>query len=105
MRREWVRYQVKRLLKFLTKLYVRYFVQSDSHAKCPACGIRKKHDVHWNEALRMVLHTCARCGANWGEQPIVQADLWSPNPQEQREPERQTTIMHAQREPKVIRHA
>ena len=61
---------------FLIRRHVHYFVQVSGNAKCPACGIRKKHKVEWAEAYERVMHACSRCSAHWAESPVASIDLW-----------------------------
>lgn len=48
----------------------------DPNEKCPACGWRRGK-VRFSLEARCVIHTCAICRAQWGEQTLVKADAWS----------------------------
>lgn len=85
-----------RLTLQLAKLRVHYFVEVSSKAKCPACGIREKHQIIWSDIYQAVMHECARCKAHWGERPIATLEAWKvqpiPLPDEQRiDPQPKTT--------------
>lgn len=90
----------------ILRLYVLHFVQSDSKAKCPACGIRAEHDVRWSDVASALIHVCKRCFAVWSEQPLVDAAQWRTQlvaSSDDTSPDgtRTTTVQHAQREPQL----
>jgi hypothetical protein len=92
----------------IVRLYVHFFVQSSSTAKCPCCGIREKHKMQWSEMLVKLMHVCARCHAMWAESPLVEAAKWKTSLQiEEAEPDadgaKLSTVQHAQREPQVVK--
>jgi hypothetical protein len=89
------------------RLYVHFFVQSSSTAKCPCCGVRAEHKMQWAEVLEKLMHVCARCHAAWAESPLVDAAKWKTQlevaeGQPDADGNKNTTVMHAQREPKVV---
>jgi hypothetical protein len=51
------------------------YVQS-ARARCPACGISKKHDMHYAEDYEAVIHTCARCKAEFGIRTVIAPSRW-----------------------------
>ena len=64
------------VIKSFIRLKVHYFIEVSESAKCPACGIRKKHNIEWSEDYEKVMHSCARCKARWAESPVAGIDLW-----------------------------
>ncbi len=56
--------------------YIQYFVAVSDKAKCPACGVRTQHKMRYEAVYRAVIHTCARCTAQWGEQAVVKTEQW-----------------------------
>ncbi len=93
----------------LLRLYLFYFVQANSKAKCPACGVRAEHDVRWSDAAAHLVHVCKRCLAVWAEEPCVQYSRWRTTLQADvdggdvvaQDGTRTTTVQHAQREPQI----
>jgi hypothetical protein len=65
------------LIRFVIWLTRRFVKRIDLHSKCPACGMVKKHKISFVQERGVVVHTCAVCGALWGQDPIVSLDLWS----------------------------
>jgi hypothetical protein len=102
---------LKRLRTWLLRLYVHYFVQADSRAKCPGGGIRAKHDLRWVEIYEKVVHVCGRCHVAWADAPIVDARRWKLQldvvEDETANPDGTTTssVQHAQREPIIVNEA
>lgn len=108
-----IRIQVKRRITAIRgliffewdRLRVHYLVHVDPKAKCPACGMRKRHEIRWSLDFKALIHACKLCGANWTEQPIVKADAWvavtiveeQPGVREERPP------MTVQRQPIVVK--
>ena len=52
-------------------------------ARCPACGIRRKHKIKWDADVRTrdgkigrLLHICAICTAPWSEAPVFDFKTW-----------------------------
>jgi len=95
------------LRALFVRLYVHFFVQSSSSAKCPCCGIREEHKMQWSEMLQKLLHVCTRCRAMWAESPLVEAAKWKTSLEvEEPEPDadgaKLSTVQHAQREPQVV---
>jgi len=99
------------LTSLVLRAYIHYCVQSNSRAKCPACGIRAEHGVRWGESVGALVHVCKRCFAVWTEQPMVDASKWRTTlvadelgeGTSNEDGTRTTTIQHAQREPQVVR--
>jgi hypothetical protein len=58
------------------RLHVKYFVSVSASAKCPACGVRSKHKMSWQQLYASIIHTCTRCTAQWAEQPVVANKHW-----------------------------
>ena len=50
--------------------------QISLRAKCPACGCRELHKIMFHRDYNKVIHGCARCGSEWGEDPIVPVTRW-----------------------------
>lgn len=51
--------------------------------KCPACGHRAPHKIEWTAKLTFadntrgaIVHTCAICGAEFGERPVIPSKFW-----------------------------
>jgi hypothetical protein len=65
-------------LSVYIRIYIRFFAirKVSNKAMCPACGCRKKHEVVYDAIFERLLHTCARCHANWPEAPVVSTDKW-----------------------------
>ncbi len=57
----------------------------DISAKCPACGVVKAHVIKWNPITRLVVHTCARCAADFAQEPIIKVNVWQKRVIEERE--------------------
>lgn len=96
------------IVRHALRLYVYLLVQANSRAKCPCCGVREKHKMQFGVGLRKLVHFCARCGANWAEEPMVSADRWAMTlPQDledgivDKDGVRTTTVQHAQRNPVI----
>jgi hypothetical protein len=93
------------------RLYVHYFVQADSRAKCPSCGIREKHELRWVDPYERLFHVCGRCHAAWAEAAIVDARSWKVKldivEDETANPDGSvtSTVQHAQREPIIVHDA
>ena len=70
------------LLSFLDwcrRKRIHYFRHVDRNAKCPACGHRLG-DVVFSTDLRLLVHKCFVCRAEWGEKPLVDAASWLGEP-------------------------
>ena len=85
------------------RVQVHYFLRVDRAAKCPACGMRKKHPVRFDVYCARLLHKCeyyvfiplapegeyfffhhtklqrvdSGCGAIWSEHCIMDPAHWS----------------------------
>jgi hypothetical protein len=55
------------------------FTCVDENAKCPGCGHRQGR-IEFSPLHRLVIHVCFKCGARWGEPPVVAADHWVADP-------------------------
>lgn len=69
-----------RLTVAIAKRRIHYFVEVSEKAKCPACGIRAKHQIAWSDVYQAVMHECSRCKAHWSERPIVKHEAWHVQP-------------------------
>ena len=60
------------------KGYLRVFqdIRVSETAKCPACGARQKHKIHYAEAYEVVIHQCSICQAAWGSKTVVPTTRW-----------------------------
>ena len=104
-----VRWLFARIVITAVRFYIFYFVQSDSKAKCPGCGIRAQHDIRWSNDVSALIHVCKRCFAVWSEQPVTAVEAWRTQLAASNEDvdvvdkdgNRHTTVQHAQREPQL----
>jgi hypothetical protein len=92
-----VRYIAQRLLAYLHRLdrqlaalegtvrvslwrrAVYLFSRVKVNAKCPGCGHRVGR-IEFSPQLRLIRHFCLVCGAQWGEQPLVDVKEWVADP-------------------------
>ena len=58
---------------------IHYFRRVDRNAKCPACGYRMG-DIVFSVDLRLLVHKCFICRAEWGEKPLLVAEAWLAKP-------------------------
>lgn len=97
-----------RELRFwINRWWVHYFLQVDPKAKCPACGVRRKHKIVYSTAYGALVHQCSFCSAAWGERPLVQSTSWAVampelSPEEQQQQQERPPWYGASREPRVI---
>src|SRR5277367_1006950 len=67
----------KQLLTITLWVYVRSQEKVMSvAAKCPACGVRSPHEIRYAEDYECVIHTCARCKAEYGLPTVVPVTRW-----------------------------
>ncbi len=69
----------RRLGDWIRRKRIHYFRRVDRNAKCPACGYRFG-DIVFSVELRLLVHKCLICRAEWGEKPIMIADHWLAKP-------------------------
>ena len=50
----------------------------DTRCNCVACGAIRRHKIEWVAAQRAIIHTCKRCGAQWAQLPVINANVWNP---------------------------
>lgn len=64
--------------RLLIRVYLRFFCDRrvSTKAKCPGCGIRKKHEIKWVPQLEKELHECGQCHAVWGDDPVLPIERW-----------------------------
>lgn len=65
-------------LSIYVRVYIRFFAirRASDRATCPACGIRMPHKMAYDGLFERLIHTCARCNADWPEAPVLPADKW-----------------------------
>jgi hypothetical protein len=64
---------------WIRRTRIHYFRRVDRNAKCPACGHRLG-DIVFSVDLRLLVHKCFICRAEWGEKPLLVADAWLAKP-------------------------
>ena len=96
----------------MLRLYVHYCLQASGREKCPGCGIRAEHKMRMSEELGKLVHVCGRCSAIWARPPVVKFESWQTKfffeeseEEGKANPDgtRTTTVMHAQREPVIVK--
>lgn len=75
------------LLWLLRPLLLRTMHKIDRKAKCPACGIVRRHKIVFHPAYLKIIHECRLCTAQWGENPVVAAESWRVHTGMETEPE------------------
>ena len=72
------------MFKAIVRWFIRHFIVPhidliDRKAKCPACGIVRKHKIAFSEKHGAIVHNCEQCGALWGQAPMVSWNAWKVN--------------------------
>lgn len=71
-------YLVKLTLTAALWVYLRFIhdASMSSRERCPACGVKQEHEMHYAEDYERVIHVCARCKAEYGLPTVIPVGRW-----------------------------
>lgn len=69
---------IRQFLAFVLWIDLRFIhdLKVSDKMKCPSCGNRKKHEIHFAEDFGCVIHICSVCKAQFGSPTVLPIEKW-----------------------------